>query len=750
MAWLLTLLSAPAANDRTPRHMEKAIAAVHQGLRVGDRLGLEIGVTKGRVGFFIRGADALERLALDPLIASYPQVSVTGVSDADDPLLCHPLGWSTMRCELALAPELFPILRHSQFEDMLQRSIADPLDTVLRSVMPTADSEGHISATVTPASRRRQHQARRAVEDLERSLFANRPRLAEWYASHCLQPGGAWLTWPLTILARASPPQDRSPSLDVSAGARHEREADLQAAADKVGGHLFQARLVLTAWGTNKEAAQDRLRLMTSALGAFTRSRLATFSATRRTGGFILNQEELATLWHFPMAGAGIEQLNVASFRELEPPPVFQTGSEPGAVTLGRVRFRDDARPVGIALDDRRRHLYVIGRSGTGKTTLLLNLIHADLASRRGLALIDPHGDLADAVLALVPQFRTNDVIVLDPGDSEYAVGFNPLACPNPSRVDQVAGGVVAAFKKLHDSWGPRLEDTLRNAVFAIVEQQGTMLSLLRLLSDAQYRERLVPGIRDPVVRLFWQREFSSWSKAYRTEAVAAVQNKVRPFLTSPTMRAIVCQSSKTLNLRAVMDEGKILIVNLSKGRIGEDNSALLGALLVTNIQQAAMIRADVPEENRTDFHLYIDEFQNFATGSFATLLSEARKFHVSCTLSHQFLGQLDETVAAALAGNVGSMVVFAVGGEDAETLILSMSREPEQLLSWDLTNLPRHTACVRLLVNGTPSAPFTINTFPPPSVLQDRSAIVRLSSRRRHARLAADVLRELEVQLAS
>ncbi len=369
-----------------------------------------------------------------------------------------------------------------------------------------------------------------------------------------------------------------------------------------------------------------------------------------------------------------------------------------------------------------------------GKTTLLLNQLHADLQAGHGVCLIDPHGDLATSILRLMPTHRTNDVIVFDAGDREFAVSFNPLACPDPAQIDQVTSGVVSAFKRLHDSWGPRLEDTLRNAVFAIVEQRGTLLELMRLLAERNFRDVIAPKIKDDVVRSFWLHEFAGWDDRYRVEAVAAITNKIRPFLTNRTMRAIVSQPDRSLNLREIMDQGKVLIVNLSKGRVGEDNATLLGAFLVTAIQQAAMTRANIPEADRHDFYLTIDEFQNFTTSSFASILSEARKYRLNLTIAHQYLKQLDDETANAVFGNVGSIVAFQVGADDAEPLAEQLSKHPAQLKSQDLTNLPRYTAYARLLINGMPSNPFSMQTLSPPQITDDRLAIVSERSRREHA----------------
>ena len=429
--------------------------------------------------------------------------------------------------------------------------------------------------------------------------------------------------------------------------------------------------------------------------------------------------------------------MKTVEFAEFEAPALIHPETEEGTVPLGRVRFRGDQRIATLALEDRRRHLYIVGKTGMGKTTLMQNMLAADMRAGRGVCLVDPHGDLADSLVGLVPRERTNDVILFDAASRESVVGFNPLACSDQSRVDQVTSGVVSAFKKLHDSWGPRLEDTLRNAVFATVEQGGNLLSVMRLLGEKQYRERAVPAIRDAVVRSFWMHEFAAWSDNYRTEAVAAIQNKIRPFLTNTNIRGIVSQPGRSLDLREIMDAGKILIVNLSKGRLGEDNSTLLGAFLVTSIQQAAMMRADVPEQSRRDFFLYVDEFQNFTTGSFASVLSEARKFRLGLICAHQFLSQLDEQTANAVWGNVGSIVAFQVGSDDAEVLSQQLGKYPGHFAPENLTGLPKYTAYARLLIDGMPSSPFSIQTLPPETRLLDpeRGEIIRRVSQRRYAR---------------
>jgi hypothetical protein len=380
------------------------------------------------------------------------------------------------------------------------------------------------------------------------------------------------------------------------------------------------------------------------------------------------------------------------------------------------------------ALDKRRPHAR-------------LTLIRAG----RGLALIDPHGDLAEAIIETVPGHRTNEVVLFDAGDRDYPLSYNVLSCKEADQRGLVASAVVSAFKKLYgDSWGPRLEHIFRNALLALLEVPGTsLLSLQRLLGDTQYRKDLTGRVHDPVVRTFWDREFATWKPQYRAEAVAPIQNKIGQFLSMPILRAIVGQSRSSLDLRRVMDDGQILIVNLSKGRIGEDGSTLLGSLLVSGIQLAAMSRADVPEKQRRDFSLYVDEFQNFATDSFATILSEARKYRLSLILANQYLAQMEEATAAAVFGNVGSLLVFQVGATDAEALAEQLGGDATPQ---DLMALPKYRAYARLLVDGMPSRPFSIETLPPPRHNEDRmrSEIIRRTSRHRYTRPAAQVEAEI------
>ena len=295
---------------------------------------------------------------------------------------------------------------------------------------------------------------------------------------------------------------------------------------------------------------------------------------------------------------------------------------------FAQTTFRNQARRFGIKEDDRRRHMYLIGKTGMGKSTILENMIVGDIRAGFGVAVVDPHGDLAEKIMEYIPDDRINDVIYFNPSDIDFPIAFNIVEQVEPHLRHLVASGLIGVFQKLWaDSWGPRLEYILRNAILAILDFPGsTILGVVRMLSDKNYRKQVVANIKDPVVKAFWEREFSGYADKFASEAVSPIQNKVGQFLSSSLMRNIIGQVKSSIDIREVMDGGKILIMNLSKGRIGEDNSALLGAMMITKIQLAAMSRVDIPEEQRRDFYLYIDEFQNFSTDSFANILSEASR----------------------------------------------------------------------------------------------------------------------------
>ena len=390
--------------------------------------------------------------------------------------------------------------------------------------------------------------------------------------------------------------------------------------------------------------------------------------------------------------------------------------------------------PITLTRRDRRRHLYIVGKTGTGKSTLLANLMQADLAQGRGFALLDPHGDLAVAVADATPAWRIeHGVIYLDPSDLSHPVGFNPLNSVLPDQRPLVAAHVVAAFQHIWgNSWGPRLEYILTNALRLLLDAPGsTLLGLPRLLADDAYRSRLLAHARDPLVRTFWQTEFAHYSDKYATEAIAPIQNKVGTLLSPPAIRNMLGQVRSTIDIRAIMDRGQVLIVNLGKGKLGEAPTHLLGAFLATAFAQAAEARADVSEDERRDFTLYADEFQHFATDSFATILSEARKYRLALVLAHQFLGQLPDLLRQAVIGNAGSIVAFRLGAEDAPLIARELGIENHLTL----TDTANFRAWAKLMRDGVPIDATSVETLPPEPQDGSHFAAVQARSRARYAR---------------
>jgi hypothetical protein len=378
---------------------------------------------------------------------------------------------------------------------------------------------------------------------------------------------------------------------------------------------------------------------------------------------------------------------------------------------FAKTNFRNRQVPFGIKTDDRRRHMYIIGKTGMGKTTLMENMVIQDIRNGKGVCFIDPHGDSLKKILDYIPNDRINDVVYFNPADLDHPIAFNILEAVDTRYKHLVASGLMGVFTKIWASmWSARMEYILNNTILALLDSPGnTMMGIVRMYVDKKYRKRIVDGIKDPMVRAFWLEEFANYAEKYRTEAVAPIQNKVGQFLSSAVIRNIVGQPKSTIDLREIMDNQKILLLDLSKGKVGEDNSALLGAMIITKLQLAALSRVDIPEEERKDFYLYVDEFQNFVTDSFATILSEARKYRLNLTMGHQYIGQLvpegNTKMRDAVFGNVGTMIVFRVGAADAE--YLETEFEPSFTPN-DIVNIPKYNIILKLMINGVASDPFT------------------------------------------
>ncbi len=452
----------------------------------------------------------------------------------------------------------------------------------------------------------------------------------------------------------------------------------------------------------------------------------------------ILNAQELATLWHpTGKALSGIKNISWGKTLAGEPPENIPTAinvSEEEKKNINffaATEFKNQSTIFGIKDEDRRKHVYIMGKTGAGKSTLIANMAIDDIRKGRGIGIIDPHGDLCETVLDYIPKRRLNDVVYLEPFDTERPFSLNVLEIKNKQHKDLIASGIVSIFSKIYaDSWGPRLEYILRNTIFSLLEiPNATLIDALRILSEKEYRNKVVPQITDPVIRNFWENEFDKMTDKLRVEAISPIQNKVGQFVSSKMIRNIIGSPKSTIDLEEIMNGGKILLLNLSQGKLGEDNASLLGAMIITQIQLAAMNRAFMKEEDRRDFFLYVDEFQNFATSSFIKILSEARKYRLAITLANQYIDQLDVTIQKSIFGNAGTLISFVTGAGDAALLQQEYAGIYTQN---DLVSLGKHEIVLKLSIDGMSSMPFPAKTLPLPNLKNDnREAVIRLSKER-------------------
>jgi len=710
-----------------------------------EEISFEMVHKNGNIFFHARVPEPLVEFVSGQLYATYPQIEIVEISDYTQKFLensSHAMGKISLG-----SSSLWPIKRYSQFEDKTSMTTYDPLSGLILPLtqgMEENDIAG-IQITLRPFNDGIfRDRAKEVLQILSAGIykydwskggfqnnyltfgFWNRVKSFPKRMFYFLIRGGAKGT-----------EEEKSVSIDEIQKTVHERENDIDAAQDKISRMVFEVEIKIF-YSTEKKNPQGRMnqkiKEMSSPFKQFNIPYLNTLEFSEEEYSsqkflekivenfvnsnqtMILNTEELATLFHMPNQTVTIPQIDWISSRKISPSSDIPRFPEENLTLLGETNFRGKNIEFGIRPDDRRRHMYVVGKTGMGKSTILENMIFSDIQEGKGVAVIDPHGDLAEATLSFVPKKRTNDVILFDPADREFPISFNMLECPNPHQRDLVASGVLGVFKKMFaESWGPRLEHILRNTLLALIEAENqSLMGILRMLADKKYRTEIIAQVKDPVVLSFWNDEFGAWQPKQVTEAVAPIQNKVGQFLSSSLVRNILGQTKSSFDVRHAMDNGKIIVVNLSKGKIGEDVSAMLGAMFITKFQIDVMSRADIAEKDRKDFYLYVDEFQNFATDSFGTILSEARKYKLNLTVANQYLAQMEDSVREAIFGNVGSMVSFQVGYDDAKALSDQFGGE-DFITAEDIGTLPKYQVYIRLMVNGMPSPVFSANTLPPP-----------------------------------
>jgi len=465
----------------------------------------------------------------------------------------------------------------------------------------------------------------------------------------------------------------------------------------------------------------------------------------------------MASLWHLPTPWTETPNIKWLGARAAAVPAGVPTGQEDGGqVELGYNVYRGVKTPVWIKEKDRQRHMYVMGKSGAGKSELIAKMAFQDIVAGRGVAVIDPHGDLVDQILANVPKERVDDVVYFCPADTDRPMGLNMLEARDEALKDFAVQEMIAIFYKLFppEMIGPMFEHNMRNVMLTLMSDQenpGTLAEIPRMFTDEAFQKQWVAKVKDPVVRSFWENEMAKTSDFHKSEMLGYLVSKVGRFVENEMMRNIIGQSRSSFDFREVMDEGKILLVNLSKGRTGDVNAELLGLIIVSKLQMAALGRADMPESQRRDFYLYIDEFQNFITDSIATILSEARKYRLDLIIAHQYTGQLvkdgDTKIRDAVFGNVGTMMVARIGPEDVDTFEKVFAPD---FSGYDLQNSDRFTWYVKMIVDNASTKPFTMSFIPSPKGDPEFAAAMKELSRLKYGRdkalVEADILERTAV----
>lgn len=473
-----------------------------------------------------------------------------------------------------------------------------------------------------------------------------------------------------------------------------------------------------------------------SIITLFKQNDLKNLISRQVTENQILNIKEIATLWHLPSEKIKTAGINWGTSVLYEPPenlPVAEPDEEAKKEInfFAKTNFRNKEVIFGIKNKDRLRHLWAVGKTGTGKSTMLANMIIDDFKKDRGVAYIDPHGDTCEILLDYIPSHRINDTIYFNPADKDYPITINPLEVKNQEEAELVVSGLMSIFTKVWANvWSARMEYILRNSFMTLANYpNATLEDALKILVNKNFRNQLLQKTSDPALIHFWKEEYEKMPDRLQKEAIAPIQNKVGQFVTSPMIRRIVGKPKSTISLDKVINEGKILLANLSQGRLGEDNANLLGAMLITQIQLAAMRRVGTPPEERTPYYLFVDEFQNFATDSFIKILSEIRKYNLSLALANQYMAQIPENVRKAILGNAGTIITFSAGAEDASVL----SKEFAEVFSEnDLVNLANYQIAIKLMIDGHSSRPFLAHTLPLPlSKNQNRNKVIEVSRQR-------------------
>jgi hypothetical protein len=752
----LLILEIPKTNDKKELAAEQMFASLHGILRdreelkanggFQEHLSFEFASVNGQIRFYVWVPRQLRSFVEGQIYSQYPTVQIR---EADEDYTAHERDHAVVySTDITLTEnEALPIKSFQSFE-------VDPLAGITGTLakLETTGDEMWVQILARPIA----DDWHKNSEKWANGVRAGKSDAITKYIN---------VNWVAQIIEALWRPPEAGDKVTIVKELSDRDKTRISEAATKATKLGYQVKIRVAYLGENQTTARQQLQAIVGTFKQFNSTNLNGFKASGASfakenlipyrerqfgnGGFILNIEELASVYHLPHTNVETPNIVWASSKTAEPPaklPII-TGNpaiDENISAFGLTNFRGINHQFGMLRSDRSRHLYIIGQTGAGKSGLLELFTLSDIFHGQGFAVVDPHGDLAVDTMHFIPASRLKDVVYFNPADTAHPVGFNPLEVTNPEQKSNISSEVIGVLKRMFgESWGPRLEYILRYTILALLDRPSTtMLDISRMLTDKKFRKETLSYCTDSVVLQFWNVEFASWNDKFASEAIAPVLNKVGAFTANPTIRNIIGQPKSTFNIRQIMDEGKILIVNLSKGLIGEDNAAILGSFLVTKIQLAAMSRSDIPNiADRRPFYLYVDEFQNFATDSFATILSEARKYALNLTVANQYIGQMTDTVRDAVFGNVGSMISFRVSADDAP--LLAKQFEP-QFEAGDLLQMHNRHFIINMVINGEKAPAFSATTLKLPPEQVDNSPQIIENSRRLYSRPRADVEAEI------
>lgn len=755
---VLLMLEIPKDNDKNELSAEQMFMALHGILRdaqelkntggVQEHLSFEIASTGNQIRFFVWVPRIYQSFVEGQIYAQYPSVQIYRMDeDYVDRREKYPIAYST---EINLTEnEALPIKTFESFE-------VDPLAGItatLAKLNPTGGEEMWIQILTRPIPDDWHKKSDQWIKEVKEGKKANIIiRILTTFVD-----------------ALTKPPEEVNV---VEKKELSERDKNRIAKAEEKGNKLgYEVKIRIAYVGQTEINAKLNMQALVGTFKQFNSTVLNGFKMSGATfdkdalkkykdrefgdHGFILNVSELASVYHLPHTSVETPNIVWANSKTAEPPAKLPllTGNpsfDENISAFGLTDFRGIKNQFGMYRRDRSRHIYIIGQTGSGKSGLLTLFGLSDIYHNQGYCIIDPHGDLAMDNLRFVPESRVKDVVYFNPADTQYPMAFNPLEVDDPARKPNISSEVIGVLKRMFgDSWGPRLEHILRYTLLALLDRpNSTLLDISRMLTDADFRKETLNYCQDVTVLQFWKKEFGSWSDKQVTESVAPVLNKVGAFTANPIVRNIIGQPKSSFNIRQIMDEGKILVVNLSKGLIGEDNAGLLGSFLVTKVQLAAMSRSDIENvEDRRPFYLYVDEFQNFATDSFSVILSEARKYGLNLTVANQYTSQMTESVRDAVFGNVGTTISFRVSADDAP--VLAKQFEPI-FEAQDLLNLNNRHFVISMIINGEKVPAFSATTLSIPKPPHDITPQIIEYSREHYSRPRAEVEKDISANIGA